>query len=75
MKGATIMVRQCAWCLRLINSLGEWTSSRPVAKIYEASHGICQVCCEHSMAEALEQEDDQKLVVPVSAQVEVTCFC
>lgn len=38
------MVRQCAWCLRLINSLGEHTSLLPVPKMYEATHGICQVC-------------------------------
>jgi hypothetical protein len=38
------MVRQCAWCLRLMNSVGERTSALPVPKIYEASHGICQVC-------------------------------
>jgi len=38
------MVRQCAWCLRLINSVGERTSLLPVPKIYEATHGMCQVC-------------------------------
>jgi len=38
------MIRQCAWCLRLINSVGERTSLLPVPKIYEATHGICQVC-------------------------------
>ena len=38
------MERQCAWCLRLINSVGERTSVLPVPKIYEASHGMCQVC-------------------------------
>jgi hypothetical protein len=38
------MVRQCAWCLRLMNSRGERTSALPVAKIYEATHGICRVC-------------------------------
>src|SRR6266516_536437 len=38
------MVRQCAWCLRLINSRGERTSALPLPKIYEATHGICMVC-------------------------------
>ena len=38
------MVRQCAWCLRLINSIGERTSVLPMPKIYEASHGMCRVC-------------------------------
>ena len=38
------MIRQCAWCLRLINNVGERTSVLPVPKIYEATHGICQIC-------------------------------
>jgi hypothetical protein len=38
------MVRQCAWCLRLINSTGERLSSSPLPKLYEASHGICSAC-------------------------------
>lgn len=38
------MVRQCAWCLCLINSMGERISSSPLPKLYEASHGICSVC-------------------------------
>ena len=38
------MVRQCAWCLWLINSRGERTSALPLPKIYEATHGICKVC-------------------------------
>jgi hypothetical protein len=38
------MVRQCAWCLRLINSFGVRTSVLPMPKIYKASHGMCQVC-------------------------------
>lgn len=37
-------VRQCAWCLRLMNSTGERVSVLPVPKIYEATHGICRVC-------------------------------
>ncbi len=44
MKGSENLVRQCAWCLRLMNSRGERTSALPVAKIYEATHGICRVC-------------------------------
>lgn len=38
------MVRQCAWCLRLIDEVGERTSAFPLPKIYEATHGICKVC-------------------------------
>jgi hypothetical protein len=39
-----IMVRQCAWCLRLIDDAGERISLSPLPKLYEASHGICEVC-------------------------------
>jgi hypothetical protein len=38
------MVRQCAWCLRLIDSGGERVSQRPLPKLYEATHGMCCVC-------------------------------
>lgn len=38
------MVRQCAWCLRLIDGVGKCTSLLPLPKIYEATHGMCQVC-------------------------------
>ncbi len=38
------MQRQCAWCLRLMDSVGEPTTLLPVPKIYEASHGMCRVC-------------------------------
>ena len=38
------MVRQCAWCLRLIDDAGERISLSPLPKLYEASHGICEVC-------------------------------
>jgi hypothetical protein len=38
------MVRQCAWCLRLIDSAGERVSQRPLPKLYEATHGMCCVC-------------------------------
>lgn len=37
-------VRQCAWCLRLTNHLGEQLSATPMPKLYEATHGMCQVC-------------------------------
>jgi hypothetical protein len=38
------MVRQCAWCLRLINSQSEPISTFPLPKLYEATHGMCQSC-------------------------------
>ncbi len=39
-----IMLRQCAWCLRLIDLAGERVSTQPLPKLYEASHGMCSVC-------------------------------
>ena len=43
------MLRQCAWCLRLINSEGDRLSPLPKPKLYEASHGICEVCAMQCM--------------------------
>jgi hypothetical protein len=39
-----MMVKQCAWCLRLVNSIGEPTSLLPVPKIHDATHCICRTC-------------------------------
>ncbi len=41
------MVRQCAWCLRLIDFAGERVSAQPLPKLYEASHGMCGICGTH----------------------------
>ena len=38
------MLRQCAWCLRLIDLVGKRLSTQPLPKLYEASHGMCSVC-------------------------------
>ena len=38
------MLRQCAWCLRLIDLAGKRLSAQPLPKLYEASHGMCSVC-------------------------------
>ena len=56
------MVRQCAWCLRLINSAGERLSSFPVPKLYEASHGICGVCGMQWMEQVINAEEPQGMV-------------
>jgi hypothetical protein len=53
------MVRQCAWCLRLIDGAGERLSPSPLPKLYEASHGICSVCGAVWIARAIEKEADQ----------------
>jgi hypothetical protein len=38
------MVHQCAWCLRLIDQMGNRVSQQPFPKLYEASHGMCRIC-------------------------------
>jgi hypothetical protein len=38
------MIRQCAWCLRLIDDDGERISHSPLPKLYEATHGMCCMC-------------------------------
>jgi hypothetical protein len=38
------MIRQCAWCLRLIDGAGARISQQPLPKLYEASHGMCSAC-------------------------------
>lgn len=43
------MVRQCAWCLRLINSQGEPISRFAIPKLYEATHVMCRSCGLHWM--------------------------
>jgi hypothetical protein len=48
------MIRQCAWCLCLIDCIGERKSPSPLPKLYEASHGICTVCGTQWIARATE---------------------
>jgi hypothetical protein len=38
------MVKQCAWCLRLVDGKGEPTTLLPVPKIHDATHHICRAC-------------------------------
>jgi hypothetical protein len=53
------MVRQCAWCLCLINSAGERLSPFPVPKLYEASHGICDICGVQWMEQVIAADNAQ----------------
>ncbi|GCE26704.1 hypothetical protein KDA_21880 [Dictyobacter alpinus] len=53
------MVRQCAWCLRLIDNDGERLSPLPLPKLYEASHGICGVCGMQWLEQVIESEGSQ----------------
>ena len=56
------MVRQCAWCLCLIDCTGERLSLSPLPKLYEASHGICSICGTLWMARAMESRIGQASV-------------
>ncbi len=51
------MVRQCAWCLHLINSQSEPISTFPLPKLYEATHGMCH-SCGLLWLEAVEKQDE-----------------
>jgi hypothetical protein len=57
------MVRQCAWCLRLINEVGERTSVFPIPKIYEATHGICKICGTSWLEAMRRPGDDGEAVI------------
>ncbi len=66
------MKRQCAWCLRLMNSIGEPTSSRPVPKIYEASHGMCKSCGNLWLEQALQEIQLQAVTHPLPMRTEMS---
>lgn len=55
-KDVGCMVRQCAWCLCLINTMGERVSLSPSPKIYEATHGICGICGIRWIEQVLETD-------------------
>ncbi len=50
------MVRQCAWCLRLIDAQGGRVTVRPQPKLYEATHGMCIPCGEGWMEQVAEAQ-------------------
>lgn len=50
------MLRQCAWCLCLINEEGERISSLPLSKRYEATHGMCNICGIQWMEQVAEAQ-------------------
>ncbi len=62
------MVRQCAWCLRLIDGAGERISPTPLPKLYEASHGICSVCGMLWIAQAGDSSEIQAIQNMQAAQ-------
>ena len=77
------MVQQCAWCLRLIDNMGEHISPLPVPKIYEASHGMCQTCGSRWLAAVEESYGRGETVVMSSLEngrhhvhyIEENAFC
>jgi hypothetical protein len=54
------MERQCAWCLRLIESFGD-PLSVPQQKRYEVSHGICNICGFLWLEQVLCDTDGQQI--------------
>ena len=54
-------MRQCAWCLRLIDSRGERVSQLPLPKLYEASHGMCDVCGMQWLQQMLASSGTQNI--------------
>ena len=44
------VTRQCAWCLRVVDSAGRYTI-QPRRKIRNATHGICPHCKEAMRSE------------------------
>ena len=45
-----INVRQCAWCLAIADSRGEYTI--PSDSLVDGSHGMCAACAEAWMKQA-----------------------
>ncbi len=66
------MQRQCAWCLRLMDSIGERISSLPVPKIYEASHGMCKACGNLWLEQAMQEPQLQAVTRPLPMRAEVS---
>jgi hypothetical protein len=54
------MERQCAWCLRFIDSFGD-PLSVPQPKHYEVSHGMCNICGSLWLEQVLRDTDRQQV--------------
>lgn len=53
------MIRQCAWCLHLIDTAGARVSTLPRPKLYEATHGMCCVCGMRWIEQVAEAQGQQ----------------
>ncbi len=63
------MKRQCAWCLRLMNSAGEYLSPAPLPKLYDATHGICAVCGKRWMEQAMGPQDTNDMCIQLHSSI------
>ncbi|HLI70999.1 MAG TPA: hypothetical protein VKV19_14670 [Ktedonobacteraceae bacterium] len=54
-----MQIRQCAWCLRLMDGFGEPVSA-PQAKRYEISHGMCRLCGSLWLERAIKDTDKRE---------------
>lgn len=69
------MVRQCAWCLRLINNFGEHLSQGPVPKEYDATHGMCLPCAVIWLRQAMDSEEKTPQAFELAmSNLETSCF-
>lgn len=69
------MTRQCAWCLRLMNSFGEHLSQGPVPKEYDATHGMCLSCAVIWLRQAMETEGKPAPAFELAVSgVDASCF-
>jgi hypothetical protein len=66
------MQRQCAWCLRLMDSIGEPLSVIPVPKIYKASHGMSKTCGNLWLEQALHDTRPQTVARPLALDAQGT---
>lgn len=76
MEGNKRMIRQCAWCLRIINKFGEHLSQCPVPKEYNATHGMCLPCAVLWLKQAMVESGDEvnPLLIRTSSNTDVGCY-
>jgi len=58
-----------------MNHLGERISLQPVPKIYNATHGMCQVCGMRWLERAMVDTEEQPALVPVRLAKEINYRC
>jgi uncharacterized protein YjiK len=58
-----------------MNNAGERTSSLPVPKIYDATHGMCKECGALWLQEAQRETDKQPVLSTVANTADITYYC